>query len=263
MTLRIRRRALLTALVSTAAAPAYAADGAPDFLELPVEGMERAGSNVWVRELAPSVWITCFTFDSRDERWGWIPCNGLIVAASDGAVIVDTGNSHRQGAALLEIAERVTGRQVVSAIATHFHNDRVGGLRAMNSAGVPVFAHPFSVGLAQAYRQLVPEPVAGLEKGAVTLGDIELFFPGPGHSRDNITVWHAESGVLFGGCLLRATTDRGIGALADADVDAYPATIARLIERYPERRFVVPGHGSIAGDALTWTRDILAAQQSN
>jgi metallo-beta-lactamase class B len=66
--------------------------------------------------------------------------------------------------------------------------------------------------------------------------------------------------VLFGGCLLRATTDNGIGNLADADIDAYPTTIARLIERYPARRITVPGHGSAAGDALDWTRQVLAAR---
>ena len=63
ITSHISRRAVLSALVAGAVAPAYAADGAPDFLQLPVEGMERVSPTVWVKSLAPNVWITCFTFD--------------------------------------------------------------------------------------------------------------------------------------------------------------------------------------------------------
>jgi metallo-beta-lactamase class B len=259
---RFSRRTLLTVLLAGAAAPAHAADGAPDFLQLPVDGMERVSPTMWFKSLAPNVWITCFTFDSR-SRYGWVPCNGLIIAGDPGPIIVDTGNSREQGELLLQLAERVAGHPAAHAIATHFHNDRTGGIEAMRAADVPVYAHPYSVGLAQAYDQPVPSPVRGLEKDAVTIGPVELFYPGAGHARDNITVWHAESGVLFGGCLLRATTDQGIGSVADADVAAYPATIARLIERYPQRRITVPGHGSAAGDALEWTRQILAARQSS
>jgi metallo-beta-lactamase class B len=93
----------------------------------------------------------------------------------------------------------------------------------------------------------------------VRLGTLELFFPGAGHTRDNITVWHEESGVLFGGCLLRSTTDKGVGSLSDADIAAYPETLNRLSDRYPRRRFTIPGHGSIAGDAIDWTRQRVRA----
>jgi metallo-beta-lactamase class B len=256
------RRTVLGALLASAAVRAYAADGAPDFLQLPVEGMERITPTVWVKSLAPNVWITCFTFDAGGG-FGWVPCNGLVIAGNPGPTIVDTGNNREQGEVLLQIAAHVAGAPATQAIATHFHKDRTGGIEAMRAANVPVFAHPYSVGLAQAYGHPVPAPVRGLEKEAVTLGAVELFYPGAGHVRDNITVWHAESGVLFGGCLLRATSDKQIGSLSDADVNAYPASIARLIERYPQRRLIIPGHGSVAGDALEWTRQLLAAREAN
>lgn len=262
MSSHFSRRTVLAALLAGAAPRAYAADGAPDFLQLPVEGMERVSPTVWVKSLASDVWITCFTFDAGG-RFGWVPCNGLIVAGAPGPTIVDTGNTREQGELLLQIAARVAGAPAAQAIATHFHEDRTGGIEAMRAANVPVHAHPYSVGLAQAYGHPVPAAVRGLEKGPVSLGALELFYPGAGHARDNITVWHAESGVLFGGCLLRATTDTGIGSLTDADIGAYPASIARLIERYPQRRLTIPGHGSAAGDSLEWTRQLLAARERN
>jgi len=36
----LSRRTVLAALLAGAAAPAYAANGAPDFLQLPVDGMD-------------------------------------------------------------------------------------------------------------------------------------------------------------------------------------------------------------------------------
>ncbi|MEZ5996334.1 MAG: MBL fold metallo-hydrolase [Hyphomonadaceae bacterium] len=253
----LSRRTLLTAAFASLATPASAADGAPDIWELAVEGMERVTSTVWVKLLTPNLWVTSFTFDAG-ERFGWIPCNGLIVADSEGPIIVDTGNNREQGETLLAITQRVTGRPAAKAIATHFHADRTGGGEAMRAADVPVYAHPFSVGLAEAYGFPTPTPVRGLEKEPVAMGPLELFFPGAGHTRDNITVWHAESRTLFGGCLLRATTDNQLGSMSDADATAFPATIARLAARYPERRIVIPGHGGAAGDAVAWTARLLA-----
>lgn len=257
---RLNRRSLVATLAaaSCVSAPARAGpDGLPDFFELPVEGMERLSPTLWVKLLTPGVWITCFTFNAGS--YGVVPANGLIIAAEPGPTIVDTGCNAEQGALLLSTTERLTGRPAVQAIATHFHSDRTGGIEAMRAANVPVFAHPYSVGLAQAYDMPVPTPVRGLEKGPVALGPVELFYPGAGHTRDNITAWHAESRTLFGGCLVRATTDTGIGSVGDADLSAYSDTIAHLVARYPERAFTIPGHGSIAGDALTWTQGLAAA----
>ncbi|MCC6537896.1 MAG: MBL fold metallo-hydrolase [Bryobacterales bacterium] len=236
-----------------------AKDGAPDSWELPVDGMARLSRTVWVKLLTTGVWITCFTFDT--PNLGWIPCNGLIIATEAGPVIVDTGNNQEQGELLLATAKRLTGRAATQGIATHFHTDRTGGIEALRAAGVPTLAHPFSVGLAQAYGFPVPQPVKGLEKGPVKVGDLELFYPGVGHARDNITVWHEATGVLFGGCLLRSTTDKAMGNLADGDLAAFPETISRLAARYPKRRFTIPGHGSASGDAVEWTRELLAAQR--
>lgn len=226
-------------------------------MELPVSNMERIGRTLWVKELTSGVWITCFTFDTPDL--GWVPCNGLIIAGASGPTILDTGVTKEQGTLLLTTARRLTGQPATQGIATHFHNDRTGGIEAMRAANVPVFAHPFSVGLAQAYGFPVPQAVKGLEKGPVRLGAQELFYPVAGQTRDNITVWHEESGVWFGGCLLRATTDKGVGSLSDADIAAYPDTMNRLADRYPQRRFTIPGHGSIAGDAIDWTRQRVRA----
>jgi metallo-beta-lactamase class B len=248
----LTRRGFVGAAASLLAVPAFARDGAPDLWQLAVDDMERIAPTVWVGPIAPGIWVTSYTFDTPDL--GWVPCNGLIMGSGSGATIVDTGNTPEQGNALLEAARRLTGEPVRQAIVTHFHSDRAGGIAAMLAAGMPVLAHPFTVGLAMTYGEPVPQPVRGLEKDAVDFGTFELFYPGPGHTRDNITVWHKDTRCLFGGCLLRATTDNQIGSRSDADMDNYLSTIARLADRYPNRAMTVPGHGAMAGDAVEWTR---------
>jgi glyoxylase-like metal-dependent hydrolase (beta-lactamase superfamily II) len=41
-----------------------------------------------------------------------------------------------------------------------------------------------------------------------------------------------------------------LGNTADGDLSVYPATIQRVKERYPEAKFVVPGHGLAGGKEL-------------
>jgi len=252
-----RRKILLgmAALPLVAAAPLPGEEGEPEFLELAMPGMRRVAPTLWVAPLAADLWVTCFT--GRIAA-GWYPANGLIAADATGTTIVDTGWNRDQGEALLKLAAELSGKPEARGIATHFHSDRSGGIEAFRRAGLPVLAHPLTVGLARAYGAPEPDPVPGLERGPVTLGGIELFWPGPGHAPDNITAWHAPSRTLLGGCLVKSITSTDLGNLEDADVAAWDATLARLDARYPARTRTIPGHGTMAGDAIGHSRALLA-----
>lgn len=258
--MRPDRRALLAGLAALpliGAAPAKSA-GEPDQLELPLPAMRRISPTLWIAPVAERAWITCFT--ANLPMIGWYPANGLIVADDQGATVVDTGWDRAQGNALIQLAREVSGTPVASAIVTHFHNDRSGGIEAFRRAGIPVLANPLTTGLARAYGAPEPDPIAGLEKAPQRLGAVELCFPGPGHSPDNITVWHEVSCTLFGGCLVKSTTSTGLGNLEDAVPDQWDAALAALEQRYPRRKTTVPGHGAVQGDAIAYSRRLLAAR---
>lgn len=257
----MRRRAFLVGALSLpllAGKSGTRDDGAPDALELPVATMRRVNPTLWIAPLASDIWISCFT---ARLAAGWYPANGLIIAHKDGATLIDTGWSRAQGEALLRVAGEITGQPVRQAIATHFHSDRLGGIEAFRRAGVPVLAHPLTSGLARAYGTAEPDPLAGLEKGPMTIGGVELVFPGAGHSRDNITAWHAPSRTLFGGCLVKSTTSTDLGNLEDADRDGWNTALAALEKRYPARQFTITGHGSIAGDPIAHSRRLVAMRR--
>ena len=80
----------------------------------------------------------------------------------------------------------------------------------VSSAGVLL-----SPGLADAAPDALPELVT--PGTAVTVGTIEVFFPGAGHTRDNLVVWLPEHRVLFGGCMVKSARGRTPGNLADAE----------------------------------------------
>ena len=53
--------------------------------------------------------------------------------------------------------------------------------------------------------------------------------------------------------MLKSTTEDDLGNLGDAVVSAWPASARRVARRFAAPRHIVPGHGTIAGNALTHT----------
>lgn len=214
-----------------------------------------------VRELRPGVWlhVSHHTFPNGTR----FPSNGLAVANGDGLLLVDTAWGEVATAELLDRLEEVTGRPVRRAVSTHFHYDRTAGSDVLKARGVEVLAQPRTVPLASALGMPTPDaPVDALAEpgGHATVGPVELFYPGAGHSEDNLVVWVPEAQVLFGGCAVRDGATTSLGNTADADLASWPEAIRRVRERYPEAEVVVPGHGDPGGpELLDHTIEILKA----
>jgi glyoxylase-like metal-dependent hydrolase (beta-lactamase superfamily II) len=75
---------------------------------------------------------------------------------------------------------------------------------------------------------------------------VEVYYPGPTHTDDNVVVWFPERGLMFGGCMILAGDQ--VGNTADADMDAWPVSVARLAQF--EIDTLIPGHGDRTGIAL-------------
>ena len=56
--------------------------------------------------------------------------------------------------------------------------------------------------------------------------------------------------MLFGGCLVKAAAAKTLGNITEADLAAWPATLANLKSTYPAARIIVPGHGDPGGPEL-------------
>jgi metallo-beta-lactamase class B len=156
------------------------------------------------------------------------------------------------------MGETVPAAPITQAVATHFHRDRTGGIPALEVAGIPTVAHPKTLELARSHGTAVPTAAADFVQETARLSEeCELFFPGAGHTRDNIVVWLPHQRVLFGGCFLKSVTSPDLGSLADAVVADWAGSAQRVRARYPACKVTVPGHGTISGDPLGHTLALL------
>jgi glyoxylase-like metal-dependent hydrolase (beta-lactamase superfamily II) len=233
-------------------APALAAmqQGDPQDLELAMAAMRRLSGNVWLGRLSPTVWIHTTTHVLRGV--GYYPANGAIVVDGDASLLIDTGWNDADATTILDAWERLGQPPITRALVTHFHNDRLGGIGALSRRGIPAFGNPLTIGLALDAGLPVPRPLHEVEKHPQRLGSVEVYFPGAGHTLDNVVAWIPSEAILFGGCLVKSTTSPDLGYVADGDLAAYPATIRRVIRKYAPRH-VIPGHGTIAGRPLAHT----------
>ena len=68
-------------------------------------------------------------------------------------------------------------------------------------------------------RQWLVEPAT-----APNFGPLKVFYPGPGHTSDNITVGIDGTDIAFGGCLIKDSKAKSLGNLGDADTEHYAAS---------------------------------------
>lgn len=247
------RCVFLGGLAATMATPAVAAGlkGNPQLLEIAMPTQRRIAWNAWMGQVSPNVWL--HTTTHLVDGLGYYPANGAIVVHGGEALLIDTGWNDADAQIILDGWKRLGGAPITRALATHFHRDRVGGIGTLTKRGIPVFGNPLTIGLALDAGLPAPRPLHDVEKHAVRFGGAEVYYPGAGHTLDNVVAWIPSDGILFGGCLVKATTEPDLGNVADGDVPAYPKTLTRVGHTYPKARHVIPGHGTIRGDALAHT----------
>ncbi len=243
--------ALLVALA--AAAPAVLATDAP-------ADTVRLADDVILLPLAPGVW--------RHVTWanlpghGLVPANGLVVIDRGEVALVDTPWDDGQTGLILEWAEREQGAGSPQVIVGHAHMDCLGGLAEAHARGARSYAGAATVALARKRGDEVPrQGFADTLTVRVGARRLEVRFAGAGHTADNVVTWLPDARILFGGCLVRSGAARDLGNTAEADLAAWPATIARLQAHYPDARTIVPGHGAPGGsELLRHTLELLAAK---
>ncbi len=188
------------------------------------------------------------------------PSNGLLVRDGDVLVLMDTAWGDSLTEALLVWADSALAWPIARAIATHSHDDRVGGAAALARRGIPLHVSPAThrrLSIADAAHATMIRRLRSPGSTA-RVGSLEVFAMGAAHAPDNIAVWLPGPRVLFGGCAVRAAASRSLGNLADADTLAWVDAIFRLSQRYGGARIVVPGHGEPGGpDLLGHTRSLL------
>lgn len=199
--------------------------------------------------VADRVWTT---------GWAAAGANVTVIAGEDSAVIVDTGGSPAEGAALRRAAEAVAGVPLKAVALTHAHWDHSFGLAAF--ADLATYAHASVAAdlcgdenLAAAARLGIevadlgrPQQTFNLAK-VIDLGDrtAELVHFGPGHSSGDVVAIVPSADVVVAGDLLEESGPPSFGS--DCHLKDWPNAIDGMLGLITDDTVVVPGHGNPVG----------------
>ncbi|SCY23449.1 subclass B1 metallo-beta-lactamase [Alkaliphilus peptidifermentans] len=173
-----------------------------------------------------------------------VPSNGIVAISSNGLILVDTPWNNEQTRELLTLTKDVFKKDISIAIITHAHEDRIGGIDTLLENQVDVRSTSMTVKEAEKRGFNKPQPKLDSEPNfSVGNIDVEVFYPGEGHTVDNITVWFPQYKVLFGGCFIKSLDSKDKGNIEDANVQQWPYSVKNLLEKYPDAEVVIPGHG--------------------
>ncbi|MEV7191157.1 MBL fold metallo-hydrolase [Streptomyces sp. NPDC093510] len=207
-------------------------------------------------------------------------CAAGLVVGDDAALMIESGSSLAEGAALRTQAQRILGggRRVTHLALTHPHFDHVLGAAAF--AGVEVYG---AVGIdtvfAKGREELREDAVRhGLDADAAAeatdllvhphhlvcgewtldLGGLQVLLAniGPGHSGHDLAVLvpgtDGDREIVFCGDLVEESGEPQAGP--DAVPSRWPAALDRLLELGGENALYVPGHGATVNAAFVHTQ---------
>lgn len=199
--------------------------------------------------------------------------NVLIVKMVDGTVVITSSPFENLGTkSLMDWVQKTLKPKKIVAINTHFHLDGTGGNEIYKKMGVETWSSDLTIKLREAgnkkdrvkaasfYKQedlrkriLSSNPIIADHKFELKEGKtfnfsgeiVEVFYPGPAHSEDNVVVYFPKYKLLFGGCMIKPES---LGYLGDANVKSWPQS-ARNLNKF-DAKIVVPGHGEWGGADL-------------
>lgn len=184
------------------------------------------------------------------ESFGKVPCNGMIVIDSGEAIVFDTPIDDKTSKKLIDWITKEKKSKIKAVVATHFHDDCLGGLNEFHSNKIPSYSQNLTIELAKKKGYAVPQN--GIDQSQeFQIGNQKAYasFFGQGHTKDNIVGYFPAEKVMFGGCLIKEV-DAGKGYLGDANVKDWSETVRKIKAKYLDVKTIIPGHGKIGGIEL-------------
>ena len=235
-----------------------------EFASLPPGAYERfdLDEDLYLRQIQAGVYVITHEFP-----WA---ANSMIVEMADSTlVLVDTPYTPEATQAVLDWVQGRLGEREIVAINTGFHHDNLGGNSYLLEAGIPVYGSSLTVEMLEErgdqmraqtlgwlekpeyerYRQthetlpyVPPDHLFPIDEGLeLRFGAeiVQVYYPGPSHSPDNVVVYFPGRRILFGGCMIIGWNE--VGNTTDADMEAWPDSVRNLSQF--DFDVLVPGHG--------------------
>lgn len=185
--------------------------------------------------------------------------NSMYVVTRDGVVLLDGVWDTTKCQSLLDYILKHHQKKVVLAIGTHFHDDRTGGFDYFQKQGIKTYSSKQTYDLCKSHHFEKAEFYFSKDT-IFTVGEhtFQTYYPGEGHTKDNIVVWCRKQKVLYGGCLVNSLDRSSLGNIADANLQAWPTSIKNVTQKFHKHQYVTPGHGEwTSNNALEHTLKLL------
>jgi metallo-beta-lactamase class B len=181
------------------------------------------------------------TYNTYNETQ--VPANGMYLVTTDGVVMFDTPWDTTQFQPLLDSIKRKHNKDVTMCFATHWHSDKTAGLEYYKQQGIKTYTTSLTDQLSKKNNKKRAEFL--ITKDTVfNVGQysFETYYPGPGHTEDNIVIWFEKGKILFGGCLIKGVDDENLGYLGDANVKKYASTLKNVQKKCRDPKYIIIAH---------------------
>jgi metallo-beta-lactamase class B len=184
------------------------------------------------------IYTTYSTYDNSQT-----PAHGMYLVTNNGAVLFDTPWDTTQFQPLLDSIKIKHDKNVSLCIATHWHSDRTEGLEYYRQQGIKTYTTLLTDEFSKKNNKKRAEFL--MTKDTVfNVGQysFEVYYPGGGHTEDNIVAWFSKEKILYGGCLIKGAKAKNLGYLGDANIEAYETTLKKVKEKCPDPKFIIVSH---------------------
>ncbi len=172
-----------------------------------------------------------------------VPANGMYLVTNNAVVLFDTPWDTTQFQPLLDSIKLKHNKNVSLCIATHWHSDRTEGLDYYKQQGIKTYTTFLTDELSKKNNKKRAEFLMAKDT-VFNVGQysFEVYYPGEGHTVDNIVVWFSKEKILYGGCLIKGADAENLGYLGDANVVEYGETLKKVQKKCPDPKFIIVSH---------------------
>jgi metallo-beta-lactamase class B len=178
--------------------------------------------------------------------WGQTQNAKLTIShllTGNGVVLFDTPWDTTQFQPLLDSIQAKHNQTVTICIATHWHSDRTEGLAYYKQAGIKTYTTLLTDNLSKQNNKKRAEFL--MTKDTVfNVGEysFEIYYPGGGHTEDNIIAWFGKEKILYGGCLIKGAEADNLGYLGDANIANYETALKKVQNKCRNPKFIIVSH---------------------
>lgn len=197
-------------------------------------------------ELSDSIYLHVSWIEQ--ETYGRFSSNGILFIKNGKALMIDSPMETNTTEKLYNYLLDTMHIKIEKQIPGHFHDDCLGGLAFLKTKGVKSLSGNLTREKCIELNLAIPD--TSFDDSILFefySENVACYYLGGGHSYDNIVVYFPKHNILFGGCMVKSKESKSIGFIGDADLEAWPKTLQKLKNKFPEAEIIVPGHGNWGG----------------